>query len=394
MSKRILTLVLALALLLGVLSGCAQKTELRSYSEDALNADPGQRVLSAYAPDTVVMTIDGSEVYWNEFAFWLCTTAKELADEAGVSMIEDWNAVYDTQTGETWGDRLLANVVEKEKQFHSLEAKAEGYGLELGEEGEAYVENSLAESLAAFQIPSEEESGETLRRYYLDADVLRYQAKISYLYLLLYQEMFGADGEKLSDAELNDYVAQEGFITVRHILLSTMDENGNPLSDEQKEKKLRQATRIIERLSEIEDNEERLARFDRYSNEYNEDPGVEQYPNGYCFTAGQMDEAFEAASAALQPWEVSPEPVESAYGYHVILRLPTTGDDVIDINEDGTPYLLRSDAAQATYTALVQAWIDDAEVVWSPEFEHLDVQTLFAKPVTFWEKIDVLHWFH
>ena len=41
----------------------------------------------------------------------------------------------------------------------------------------------------------------------------------------------------------------------------------------------------------------------------------------------RMDAAFEAASAALQPYEVSPEPVESAYGYHVILRLPTTGDE-------------------------------------------------------------------
>ena len=383
--KRILTLLLACTMTAALLSGCA-KQETAS--------DPLQAALDAYAPDTVVMTIDGTQVHWNEFAYWLCTTAKQFARDAGVPVIEDWNAVYDEQTGETYADALLRTVTEQLKQFHSLEAQAADFGLEPGADGDAYVEQSVAESLSKVPLGDGEDSDKALRRFYLDRDVLRYQARIAYLYLLVYQEMFGADGEKLSDAELNDYVAQEGFITVRHILLSTMDENGNPLSDEQKEKKLRQATRIIERLSEIEDNEERLARFDRYSNEYNEDPGVEQYPNGYCFTAGQMDEAFEAASAALQPWEVSPEPVESAYGYHVILRLPTTGDDVIDINEDGTPYLLRSDAAQATYTALVQAWIDDAEVVWSPEFEHLDVQTLFAKPVTFWEKIDVLHWFH
>ena len=64
------------------------------------------------------------------------------------------------------------------------------------------------------------------------------------------------------------------------------------------------------------------------------------------------------------------------------------------INEDGTPYHLREDAAQALYTQMVHAWIDDAKVEWQPGFEHLDIQKLMTKPETFWEKLDVFHWFH
>ena len=210
----------------------------------------------------------------------------------------------------------------------------------------------------------------------------------------LEQSLFGADGEKLPDEQLQDYIAQNGCMTVKHILLSTVDENNAPLPDEVKAQKHTQAARIIERLRAIDDPNTLLSEFDRYASEYNEDPGVAQYPNGYCFTSGQMDAAFEAASAALQPYEVSPEPVESAYGYHVILRLPTTGDDVMDFNADGTPYTLRSAAAQATYTTLAHAWIHDAKVEWAEGFEHLDVQKLFTKPETFWDKIDVFHWFH
>ena len=65
--KRILTLLLACTMTAALLSGCA-KQETAS--------DPLQAALDAYAPDTVVMTIDGTQVHWNEFAYWLCTTAK------------------------------------------------------------------------------------------------------------------------------------------------------------------------------------------------------------------------------------------------------------------------------------------------------------------------------
>jgi parvulin-like peptidyl-prolyl isomerase len=107
-----------------------------------------------------------------------------------------------------------------------------------------------------------------------------------------------------------------------------------------------------------------------------------------------MDPAFEAAAAALQPYAVSPEPAETAYGYHVILRMPTTGGDVLDFYADGSPYLLRADAAQAVYTQMVHAWIDDAKVEWAEGFEALDVQKLFTREEAMWEKIDFLHWFH
>ena len=385
--RRVLTLLLASILLCTVLSGCAKQ-------EADAQTDPGLYALDAYAPDAVVMTIDGSEVRWDEFAFWLCSTAKQFAEEAGVQTIADWSAVKDETSDETYADALMCSVLEKEAQFHSLEAKALSYDLALGDEGEAYVENSVAETLKSLEIPEGSDGAAALRAQYLDEDVLRYQAKVGYLYLLLYQELFGADGEKLSDEQLQDYIAQNGYLTVRHILLSTVDENNAPLSDDVKAQKHTRAQRIIERLRAIDDREKLLSEFDRFAEAYNEDPGVAQYPNGYCFTSGQMDAAFETASAALQPYEVTPEPVESAYGWHVILRLPTTGDDVIDYNADGTPYLLRADAAQATYTALAHAWIDDAKIEWAEGFADLDVQKLFTKPETFWEKTDVFHWFH
>lgn len=57
-------------------------------------------------------------------------------------------------------------------------------------------------------------------------------------------------------------------------------------------------------------------------NAYNEDPGMTSNPYGYLFTDGEMVEEFENAVKALGEYEYTLSPVQTSYGYHVILRLP------------------------------------------------------------------------
>ena len=45
--------------------------------------------------------------------------------------------------------------------------------------------------------------------------------------------------------------------------------------------------------------------FDTLMNEFSEDPGLQQEPDGYVFTKNQMDPAFEEAAYALQVGPVS-----------------------------------------------------------------------------------------
>ena len=60
--------------------------------------------------------------------------------------------------------------------------------------------------------------------------------------------------------------------------------------------------------------------FDALMAEYSIDPGSTTYPDGYFFGTGEMVASFEEATAALEIGEIS-APVESSYGYHIILRL-------------------------------------------------------------------------
>lgn len=96
---------------------------------------------------------------------------------------------------------------------------------------------------------------------------------------------------------------------------------GEELSDADKADKKAKADEIYKELAAITDQSELMKRFAELKEEYCEDTGKTTYPDGYTFTEGKMVPEFENAVKALEAYEVS-EPVQSDYGYHIILRLP------------------------------------------------------------------------
>jgi hypothetical protein len=77
---------------------------------------------------------------------------------------------------------------------------------------------------------------------------------------------------------------------------------------------------VLEKLSNGES-------FDDLIEEYNTDPGQTR-DSSYTFTYGDMVKEFEEASFALEEGEYTKEAVASAYGYHIIERLPLDKNSV------------------------------------------------------------------
>lgn len=124
----------------------------------------------------------------------------------------------------------------------------------------------------------------------------------------------------ISDDEVKTYYDNEivGDMKVRHILIkaTTTDD----MSDEEKEaaedKAKKKAESLIKKLDNGED-------FSKLAKKYSDDEGSAK--NGglidYFNKNDNMDEAFLNASIDLKKGKYTSEPVKSAYGYHIILKV-------------------------------------------------------------------------
>ncbi len=118
----------------------------------------------------------------------------------------------------------------------------------------------------------------------------------------------------IGEENINDYYNQ-AYVRAKHILILTQDpQTGEDLSKTEQAKAKSKIEDIAKRLKKGED-------FDALMNEFGQDPGIMQNPEGYVFTVGEMVPEFEEASFKLKEGEVS-DIVETSYGYHIIKKEP------------------------------------------------------------------------
>ena len=145
----------------------------------------------------------------------------------------------------------------------------------------------------------------------------------NFLYVDLQNQLFPAqDAASLTAEELAQWAADNGKMQVKHILFKTVDDSGNPLSDEEIAAAKQKAEDTLAQLQASDDMENL---FDQLMNELSEDgryaDGTLGAPDGYLFGDGEMVQEFEDAAKALKEHELSGI-VETDYGYHILLRLP------------------------------------------------------------------------
>ena len=199
---------------------------------------------------------------------------------------------------------------------------------------------------------------------------------ISQCYQALNDYYFGENGVNTpSDEDIQKYY-EDNYITAKHILITTVD----PASGETKrtdEEAKKEAQSILDRINAGED-------FDTLMNQYSEDTGLSNNPNGYTFTEGQMVTEFYDGAKALAEDEVS-ELVKSSYGYHIIKRVKLDESQLDNFKSDIVS------AISGSMDELLKQWIDEAQVettdlystiTYENVYDYLpqDVQTLVTRP--------------
>ena len=361
--KKFVAIMLVSVLALGCLAGCGSKKE-----------------------DTV-MTVDGVDVSFDEYMYYLNTAASTLISyyQSSTGGGVDWDGVciYDkTKTNAEWCiNEALYNaaqgcvIMSKGKSMNALPTDEQLKSLEdnISTIRKNYEESDDPDAAFADALNGQ---GFTLESF-------KAVNKINFTLSNIFTSLYGENGEKLSEEKLQNYIEENGYMTSAHILFRTKEdvkgENGQTtqeeLSDSAKAEKKAQAEKLCKELKAIKDDTQRKEKFFEYMKEYSEDPGKDSFPNGYCFTEGTMVEEYTDTTRELKNYEVS-DVVESDFGYHIIMRLPTVSSDVDTANQYG--YTLGQMASSYDFDEEMKTWDVTDKAKFNSGYKSFDFTQFFG----------------
>ena len=361
--KRFIALTLALVMLCCCAAGCGSDTK-----------------------EDTVMTVNGTAVSFDEYMAGLNQAVSELEDlyqsYSGTSV--DWDGKFlfdDTVTNLEW---CLKRAGQQVARCRVVGQKAKEMGVTLTDEQTTAIDDQIQDIKDQY-VTSDDNADTQLQAFFASygytEDSYRERCRLNYLYSDLFTEIYGEQGSKLSDDKVQAYAEENDYITSAHILFLTSEtvtdadgkSSSKELSDEQKAEKKAKAEELCAELKAITDDTERWTRFKELMNEYSEDTGLPQFPEGYCFTKGSMVTEYDDASRALKEYEVS-DVVESQFGYHVIMRLPTKGTDLVSYRNGYTQSVvpLTYLAAPVEFDADIADWASSADIKYTKLYDSID----------------------
>jgi len=293
-----------------------------------------EKLFATHEADEVIATVGGMDLLWEEYFYFLSNEAYSVENYIATMAMYGGSITWSDPWGdsenpdETFADYVLSSTGDYVRLMVAITELSEENDAGLSDEDMSAVADTMARTFADAlgDDATEEEINSYLKDRYMTRAIMERLVSMDYLYNNTYRALYGENAENVSEEDALKYMFESGYMSANHILFMTVDPaTGEALSEEAVAEKLEKAQAIADELRAIEDRDELLARFAELKSELDEDSGKVAYPNGYTFTPGVMVSEFEDATKALGDYEVS-EPVQSSYGYHVILRLPLEAD--------------------------------------------------------------------
>lgn len=382
MMKRMMALLLAVVLCLTLFTGCGGTGDAVETTPTPAPTTPPAVIdydaaFAKYDPATVVMTVDGKDVTWSEFFYMLYSSLSQIEYYMGEIRWAD-----ELVEGMSFDGYTMDMTMTMLKQMHAVENKSNELKLKLTADDHKLIEDNKVSVMAQYcgeNATEEDFEAFLLSKLYLTPDVYTYINENSLKYEKLFTESIGAAGEKITEEEVAEFIDSVPYVSAKHILLMTVNgDTGEALDDETVAKAKQTADELLAKLQAEADPTKRAKLFDELMFEYNEDPGLAVFPEGYTFTNGEMYPVFEEAVFALEDYEISGI-VESQAGYHIIMRVPTHKDSVVNFDyETNTFYTVLAYAATDIYSKRLTGWMSELDVQWAEGFENLTCEQIFA----------------
>lgn len=384
MKNKIIPLVLASSLCVSLLAGC-QSSELRSYKADQSTQASTSAAELDYTPcyetydaDKVMLTVDGTDITWGELFYWYVYGVTNLEQYYGT--ITDWKAKCAADETKTNEEYVKETALENIKQYCAVENKAKEKNVALTDEDKASIESTWKQNVQNYGGGDEAAFETQLKKAYLTKDLYNHFNELNMIYSHLVENLYGADGEKLTQDQILTEAAKLGYVRAKNLMISTQDDSGNTLTGDALTAKKTLADKLETELKGITDQTALEKRFDELVAQYGGDTGTQYYPDGYTFIPGKgtMDTNFESAVSSTQEHQVSAV-VETSYGYHIVLRLPLSTDAAVEIASDNSVKKLGYYVAQQLFTDDATGWAKAAKVEYSSAYKRMKLAKVFSK---------------
>ncbi len=250
-------------------------------------------------------------------------------------------------------EKIKDYVLGSLKETYAMFKLADEYKISLSDEDKEYVQALLEQSKIGY---TDEEYKETLEKAYMTEELYTFILEVQRLELLVYNHITAEDtGIILADDKTVTKALKTDFVRASHILF-TFD------SQEKGEEQLKKANEILERLNNGED-------FETLKQQYSEDDDTKNSKDGYYFTHGVFNNAFEETAFKLKEGEIS-EIVTTEYGYHIIKRLPIE-QEYVDKNYSD----ILNQFITWKYYEILEDTIKDLKAEYTEEYKNIDFST-------------------
>ena len=344
----------------------------------------------AYDPDTVVATFNGQDVTWREYYYWLSYYVEYTAYLAslGAFTFTGWDG-SDIAADKTNADVVRVSAWGSLAQYHAIEDLAEELGGALDQDDLDAIADNFEQSADANGDGDGECTDEEITAFegylsemFMDRALFDRMGAANALYDKSFAALYGEGAADYPDEDVLTYAQDQGMLCCKHILIMSIDQStGEALSEDDLAERKEKVDGLYDQLAAVADDQDKLVElFDELMAANSEDTGLAMYPDGYLFTPGTMVPEFEGATAALAEYGLS-EPVESDYGWHIILRLPIDPDQPV-MGSTGSSSTLRANAAGEAFLGRISEVSDGAEVVWKDDFENVDIGEIFGEALS------------
>lgn len=376
-----------LALLLAVVlaasaCACGRNTVIEAY--DTTPPIDFDETFALYAPDTVVLYIEGEPVTWRELYYEIVYYARLIEGSEG-RVLRGWDQICTILTDEngehhTYGEVALQNALVLLTQYHTMHSHLTASGAVLSERSIEAVEAVRAQVIEQSFGGDEQAFLDYLAGMYCTEELWSWFNEVDALYQYDgFALLYGENGAELPDEAVYEYAAGDPdgdwteYVQIMQIALY-----GGEAEKADEEAAIEAALSEDASATDEPSGEasgatetDPTAVFKALYEQYNEEPALDYFPGGRAVYRGDTEDTIYEAALSMAEYDWARVPIEEADVY--VMRVPIDPDAGVYYDEStGDLFTLRYYAAWQSYYELIngaEGWLATAEAEWAEGFE-------------------------